>query len=208
MGGFSVGAFVFPPLARYICDMAGWRYLATIMSACMLQSAWLVMFLRPKTDVGSATKAEDPEGAADPRTSKLACCSTCLASLGCHLLHIKRFAMFCFATIFFNIAFSSFNMHIVNKAIFIGTDKQKAALVPSIVGLCGMTGRFVWGFFTTKFQINKLYWYGCGIFLFGVNILILNSFSEFIWLATFSGATMFFGGETEIYIKNIYYNNI
>lgn len=129
------------------------------------------MLLRPKLEpngqeICSSTKIELPN------KKKWSSC------LGCYLLADVPFFMYCMATSLFNLGYSAFLMHIVNKAVFNGIDKQKAALLPSVVGISNITGRLLFGLVTIKFRMNKVVMYGLPLPFIGTMILLMNIFDS------------------------------
>lgn len=187
MSGFSTGAFIYSPLARFICDVAGWRVVPVVMAGVVMQIAVLAMFLRANKHI-SAQMTRAP--ASTQRNG--ACCPSCNLAFGFHLLKIPTFTLFCVATTFFNVSVSSFTMHIVNKAIFDGNAKQTAALVPSIIGMSSFFCRIVNGFLTTKIRINKLVWYGGALIGQGTMLLVMTRMESFLGIAICSASAAAF----------------
>lgn len=104
--------------------------------------------------------------------------------------------MFCVATILLNVAYSTFSMHIVNKAIFGGIDKQKAAMIPSLSGICNTAGRLVAGLVTARFSINKLIWYGAGTLSIGVTFMLMNVSDSYANIMTWTAISSFSVGKS------------
>lgn len=204
--GSSLSAMVWPPLTGWLADWQGWRLTITALAMGLMQTVPLSLLIGPLQNSGEQDHSRDqndPGGnsgdqdqPADHSSERnhsghmehpVDCSEKPERSLGASLARVlgltlltnPAFLLYCTTLISLSLACSCFTMHIINKAIFSGIDRTRAALLQSTRGLMGLVSRVAFGLLTTRVCLNKLHWTAGGSVCIGAAIALSCMFDHY-----------------------------
>ena len=188
MSGISTGVFIFPSLARFLSDQFGWRGCMLMHAGIVLHGLALSGLLRPYK--GDATKDSEKSLGTDKKKTFTCRFALCEVIQKHPLLIIVGFSSFAE-----NISFMVNAFFVVPRAVSIGIDPQRAALLLSIKGVGSLCGRLFVIVFGDRQMCNRMYMYGTAIVLFGLVTVSVSFWENYVLMAISFGLCGFCPGK-------------
>ena len=170
--GTSVCGFVVPPLLQLGISGLGWReafqFAAMAAVVVLLPLSWFLLVDNP------ARRGLPPDGAAAPPTAIAADALPSAASTA----EILRQDNFWMVAIVLGLLFSVYNSLLSNLAPLAtgrGTSAEQAAFLISVVAVCGMIGKLVFGVIADRVDLRAGLAAAIGLVILGLVLLIADA---------------------------------
>lgn len=165
MTGMSIGAFIWPPLTRWLIDLYSWQGALIVIGGLFLHGVPAALLLRPLPAVQKSPHTQNSSSGKK---------SFCLASgiliplilyyIGCLFETFGHVGMYAYTPV---------------RANHLGLENQNGALLISIIGITGLFARPLAGFIADRKGINRITMFGISTAAAGVLEIVSTSCTTF-----------------------------